>query len=130
MLFCDIFKQYCRILQTSGKSLLPCLQTIRVSERDSRTVIGRTRHVTSPIWSRIDWLAGPKIRIVGLSFADVKIDETVHLEFHLSLFGRSKHQFKQDIFQFYDSWKIKFNLHGPGKWKWVHMKIQLVSFVV
>ena len=33
---------------------------------DSRTVIGRTRHVTSPIWSRIDWLTGPKIRIVGL----------------------------------------------------------------
>ena len=74
--------------------LLPCLQTIRVSDRDSRTVIGRTRHVTSPIWSRIDWLTGPKIRIVGLSFADVEIDETVHLEFHLPLSGRRKHQFK------------------------------------
>ena len=42
-------------------ALLPCLQTIRVSDRDSRTVIGRTRHVTSPIWSRIDWLTGPKM---------------------------------------------------------------------
>ena len=74
--------------------LLPCLQTIRVWDRDSLTVIGRTRHVTSPIWSRIDWLTGPKIRIVGLSFADVETDETVHLEFHLPLPGRSKHQFK------------------------------------
>ena len=46
--------------------LLPCLQTIRVSDRDFRTVIGRTRHVTRPICSRIDWLTGPKIRIVGL----------------------------------------------------------------
>ena len=34
------------------------------------------------------------------------------------------------IFQFYDSWKIQFNLHGPAKWKWVHMKIELVSFVL
>ena len=29
--------------------LLPCLQTIRVSDRDSRTVIGRIRDVTSPV---------------------------------------------------------------------------------
>ena len=29
--------------------LLPCLQTIRISDWDSRTVIGRIRHVTSPI---------------------------------------------------------------------------------
>ena len=65
--------------------LLPCLQTIRISDRDSRTVIGRTRHVTSPIWSRIDWLTGPKIRIVGLSFAEVEMDKTFHLEFHLLL---------------------------------------------
>ena len=74
--------------------LLPCLQTIRVSDRDSRTVIGRTRHVTSPIWSRIDWLTGPKIRIVGLSFAELEMDKTVHLEFYLPLSGRSKHQFQ------------------------------------
>ena len=72
--------------------LLPCLQTIRVSDRDARTVIGRTRHVTSPIWSRIDWLTSPKIRIDGLSFAELEIDKTVHLEFYLPLFGRSKHQ--------------------------------------
>ena len=74
--------------------LLPCLQTIRVSDRDSRTVIDRTRHVTSPICSRIDWLSGLKIRIVGLSFAELEMDKTVHLEFYLSLSVRSKHQFK------------------------------------
>ena len=74
--------------------LLPCLQTIRVSDRDSRTVIGRTHHVTSPIWSRTDWLTGPKIRIVGLSFAEVKMDRRVRLEFHLPLSGRNKHQFQ------------------------------------
>ena len=74
--------------------LLPCLPTIRVTDRDSRTVIGRTRHVTSPIWSRIDWLTGPKIRIVGLSFVEVEMDKTVHLEFYLLLSGRGKHQFQ------------------------------------
>ena len=74
--------------------LLPCLQTIRVLDQDSPTVIGRTRHVTSPIWSRIDWLTGPKIRIVGLSFAELEIDKTVYLEFYLLLSGRSKHQFQ------------------------------------
>ena len=74
--------------------LLPCLQTIRVSDRDFRTVIGRTRHVTSPIWSRIDWLTGPKIRIVGLGFAELEMDKTVRLEFYLPLPGMSKHQFQ------------------------------------
>ena len=74
--------------------LLPCLQTIRVSDRDSRTVIGRVRHVTSPIRSRIDWLAGPKIRIVALSFAELEMDKTVHLDFYLLLSGRSKHEFQ------------------------------------
>ena len=61
------------IVQGQYFSLLPCLQTIRVSDRTSCTVIGRTRHVTSPIWSRIDWLTGPKIRIVGLSFAELEM---------------------------------------------------------
>ena len=74
--------------------LLPCLQTIRVSDRDSGTVIGRTRHVTSRIWSRIDWLTGPKIRIVSLGFAEIEMDKIVHLEFYLPLSGRSKHQFQ------------------------------------
>ena len=46
--------------------LLPCLQTIQVSDRKSRTVIGRIRHVTSPIWSRIDWLAGRKFVLLAL----------------------------------------------------------------
>ena len=77
--------------------LLPCLQTIRVSDRDCRTVIGRTPHGTSPIWSRIDWLTGPKIRIVGLSFAELEMDKTVHFEFYLRLPGRSKHQFQYNI---------------------------------
>ena len=48
----------------------------------------------SPIWRRIDWLTGPKIRIVGLSFADLEMDKTVHSEFYLPLSGRSKHQFQ------------------------------------
>ena len=74
--------------------LLPCLQTIRVSDQDSRTVIDRTRHMTSPIWSRIDWLTGPKICTVGLSFAELEMDKTVYLEFYLPLSVRSKHQFQ------------------------------------
>ena len=45
--------------------------------RDSRTVIDRTRHVTSPIWSRIDWLICPKIHIVCLCFAELEMDKTV-----------------------------------------------------
>ena len=60
-------------------------------------MIGRTRHVTSPIWSRIDWLTGPKIRIVGLSFAELEMDKTVHLEFYLPLSGRSKHHININI---------------------------------
>ena len=74
--------------------LMPCLQTIRVSDRDCHTVIGKIRHVISPIWSRIDWLASPKIRIVGLSFAELEMDKTVSLEFYLLLSGSSKHQFQ------------------------------------
>ena len=76
-------------------SLLPCLQTIRVSDRDSRTVIGRTRHVSSPVWSRIDWPTGPTIRIAGLSFAELEMGKTVHLELNIN-FNRTC--------QFYDSW--------------------------
>ena len=49
------------------------------SDRDSSPVVARTRHVTSPIWTRIDWLTSPKIRIVGLSFAELEMDRTVHL---------------------------------------------------
>ena len=58
----------------------------------SRTVIRRSRHVINPICSLIDWLAGPKIRIVGLSFAECKMDETVHVKLYLPLSGRGKHQ--------------------------------------
>ena len=68
-----------------------------LTERDSRTVIDRIRHVASPIWSRIDWRAGPKIRIVGLSVAELEMDKIVHLEFYLLLSGRSKHQFQWNI---------------------------------
>ena len=74
--------------------LLPYLQTILVLDKDSSTVIGRTCHVTSPIWSRIDWLTGPKIRIVGFSFVQLEMDKTVHSELYLLLSGRSKHQFQ------------------------------------
>ena len=42
----------------------------------------------------IDWLTGLKIRIVGLSFAELKMDRTVNLEFYLLLSGRSKYQFQ------------------------------------
>ena len=52
-------------------------------------MIGRTRHVTNPIWSRIDWIAGPKIRIVGLRFAELETDKTVHLKLDLPLPGGS-----------------------------------------
>ena len=55
-------------------------------------MIGRNRHVTSPIWSRIDWLASPKMRIVSAGFAELKRDKTVHLKINLPLSGRSKHQ--------------------------------------
>ena len=39
-------------------------------------------------------LAGPKICIVGLSFAELEMGKTVHLESYLLLSGRSKHQFQ------------------------------------
>ena len=41
--------------------------------------------MASPIWRRIDWLAGPKIRIVGLSFAELEMDETVHLKLYIGV---------------------------------------------
>ena len=51
-------------------------------------------HVTSTTWSRNGWLDGPKIRIVGLSSAELEMDETVHLKIYLLLSGRGKHQFQ------------------------------------
>ena len=56
-------------------------------------MIGKT-HPCSPIWSRIDWLVGPKIRIVGLSFAELEMDKAVHFKLYLPLSGRSKDQFQ------------------------------------
>ena len=61
--------------QVNEPLLLPCLQTIQVSDRDSRTVSGRTRHVTSPIWTRIDWLTSPKSVLFVFSFAEVEMDK-------------------------------------------------------
>ena len=52
------------------------------SDRDSLTKIGRTCHVTSPIWSRIDWVLLAKVL---LSSKWVKI-------LYLTLSWRSKHQ--------------------------------------
>ena len=86
LIYDNVSRVYC--------TLLLCLQAIRVSDRDSRTVIGRTRHVIRPIWSRIDWLTGPKIHIIGLSFAEIEMDKAVHFEFYLPLSGRSKYQFQ------------------------------------
>ena len=53
-------------------------------------MIGKTRHVTGAIWSRIDQLAGSKMRNVGLSFVELDEDKTVHLKLNLPLSGRSK----------------------------------------
>ena len=47
--------------------------------------------MTSPICGRS---TGPKIRIVGLSFAELEMYKTVHLEFYSLLSRRSKHQFQ------------------------------------
>ena len=68
-------------------------------------MIGRTRHLTSPIWSRIDWYAGSKIRIAGLSFAELEMDKTGHLKLYLLMPERSEHQLNK-IFQFTNSLKI------------------------
>ena len=48
-------------------------------------MIDRTHHVTSPIWSHIDWLADPKIRIAGLNFAELEMDKTVTIIFAIAL---------------------------------------------
>ena len=53
-------------------------------------MIGGTHHVTSPIWNRIDWLAGPKVRVVGRSFSELKVDKTVPLKLYLTLSWRMK----------------------------------------
>ena len=39
-----------------------------------------------------DWLAGLKIRLVGLSFAELEMDKTGHLKLYVLLSGTSKHQ--------------------------------------
>ena len=54
--------------------------------------------MTSPIWSGIDWLAGLRIRIVDIRFAELELDKTVQLKLYLPMFGGggggggSKHQ--------------------------------------
>ena len=50
-------------------------------------VIGRTCLMTSPIWSHTDWLTSFKICIVGLGFAKLEMDKTVHLKLFLPLSG-------------------------------------------
>ena len=68
------------------------------NDKQGKDVGNRTlcpyRNFSQAIRSRIDWLAGPKIRTVGRSFAEVEMNKPVHLEFHLALSGRSKHQFQ------------------------------------
>ena len=48
----------------------------------------------------VDWLTGPKIRIIGLSFAELEMDKTVHLEFYLPLSGRRKTSISIEYFNF------------------------------
>ena len=40
----------------------------------------------------MDWLAGPKIRIVGESIAEIEVDKKFPLKLYLTLPWRSKHQ--------------------------------------
>ena len=64
-----------------------------------------SHHVTGPIWSCIDWPAGPKIRIVGLSFAELEIDNYIRL-FTLNLIYRCLGGVNisfNGVFQFTDS---------------------------
>ena len=70
-------------------------------DQDFRTVIGKTCHVTSPIRSRIDWLASLKIPVVGLSFAELEMDKTVHLKLIYHCLGGVNVNFDR-IFQFTD----------------------------
>ena len=112
------------IVHVSNQTLLPCLQTIRVSGRDSRTVMGRTWPVLSEAV-----LTGLPVR-KSVSLALVLLSSNwIKQNFIYHCLGGANVSFNR-IFQFYDSCKVKFDLHGPEKWKWVHMKIQLVSFVV
>ena len=80
------------------------------------------------IWRYIDWLASPKIRIVVLSFAEFEIDKTVNLKRYLPLSRTSKHQLIREYFNLL--FHERFNLHWSAKWTRVHMRIQLMSFVV
>ena len=41
----------------------------------------QNHHVTSPIWSPIQWLVSTKICIVGFPFVELEMDKTVHLKF-------------------------------------------------
>ena len=84
--------QFTLTMGSYNNPLLPCLHTIPVLYRDSHTVICGIRHVTSPIYSRIDWLTGSKISIIGLSFTELEMGKTVHLKLNLTLAGRNKHR--------------------------------------
>ena len=67
-------------------------------------MISRIRHVTSPIWSHIDWLAGPKIRIVSLSFVKLKMDKTFKVQmkcfFFIAEFERAAKIRKIAVYRF------------------------------
>ena len=71
------------------------------------------RNFSQAIKSHIDWLAGPKILIVGLSFAELEMDKTVHFKLYLPLPGRCKQP--QWNISIYHLIKDKFNPHGPAK---------------
>ena len=79
-------------------------------------MIGRTRHVTSPIWSRIDWVSGPKIRIVGQSIAELEMDKTVQLKLYLPLSGEINMNFKRIYFNILTH-LISMDQQSGGKFK-------------
>ena len=56
------------------------------------TLLANNTSFRSQIWSRIDWLAGPKIRIAGISFDDFEMEENSSLKLYLPLSGKSEHQ--------------------------------------
>ena len=60
--------------------------------------------MASPIWSRIDWLAGPKIRIVEQSFVELEMHYTVYWKLYYRCLRGADINFNR-MFQFTDSWK-------------------------
>ena len=88
--------------KAKGNMFIYCLVANKQYRFQIRTnscaVIGRTRHVTSH--NHIDWLAGLKIRIVSLNFAELEMDKIVQPKLYRRLRGVNIN-FNR-IFQFFD----------------------------